>query len=277
MPSEIIAQPKNAQMPNVQIPPVKIGIIGEMGKQAGITFYQALCAAFAKAGLDKANILLMGDEDTPDRTEAILNNGASPVPNIAAIANQLKAQGANYGVMACNTAHYFLPEICKATNLEMLDMIDITANYINTNYSNSKPALLVTDGTRKTGIYAKYLGNFTTPPEDMQKNVHAAIYGADYGKNGIKNGPKFYQENADLLSEVIIDLIEREGANIFILGCTELPLILTQVRQNLASKLPNLNIDKADGKDGGIIFIDPMEIMIEHITELALASQENTA
>ena len=81
------------------------------------------------AECDQDHIPMLVDNNTriPDRTEAILHGGASPVPEMLASAKRLEAAGADFLVIPCHTAHYFIPEIADKINIPILDMPTETA------------------------------------------------------------------------------------------------------------------------------------------------------
>jgi aspartate racemase len=63
----------------------------------------------------------------PDRTAAILGKGEDPLPALQETAQNLEKAGADFIVIPCNTAHYFLSSIQESVNIPVLNMIEETA------------------------------------------------------------------------------------------------------------------------------------------------------
>ena len=87
-----------------------IGILGGMGPLATADLFEKI-TLLTKAETDRDHIRVYIDSNTniPDRTAAILNGGADPVPEMADALKHLEQCGADCVIMPCNTAHYFLP------------------------------------------------------------------------------------------------------------------------------------------------------------------------
>ena len=85
-----------------------IGIIGGMGPLATADLFRKIVLN-TKASTDQEHIKILIDNNTdiPDRTEAIINDGKNPVPQLTRSAVVLWALGAQILVMPCNTAQYF--------------------------------------------------------------------------------------------------------------------------------------------------------------------------
>ena len=105
-----------------------IGILGGMGPMATADLLIKI-TSMTKADCDNDHIRVYVDCDCaiPDRTGAILHGGPDPVPEMSGALRNLDACGADCVVMACNTAHYFLPRLQAMTDTPILDMMSITA------------------------------------------------------------------------------------------------------------------------------------------------------
>lgn len=196
-----------------------LGIIGGMGPMATIDLY-AKIISMTKADRDQNHIHTLIDSatTTPDRCACILDGGESPLPYLVAAARRLEAAGAGVLIMACNTAHYFYDGIAESVAIPLLHMPRETALAIKRR-GIEKVGLLATDGTLQTGIYHRALQaqgiEVITPDDKGQKRVMELIY------DGVKAGD--YSLNVVPLLRDLADLQTR-GADIFVLGCTELPI-----------------------------------------------------
>ena len=199
-----------------------IGILGGMGPLATADLFRKIIV-LTKASCDNDHIRVYIDSNSaiPDRTAAILHGGKDPLPEMSAALRNLEACGADCIIMPCNTAHWFLPRLQELTEIPILNMPEITAVSCAERFPRKRAAVLATDGTIQTGIYDRALAqsgvDFLHPNEDEQKTVMHLIY--DVVKAGKAPDPE-RQVWHDLLES-----LRERGANYFILGCTELPVL----------------------------------------------------
>lgn len=196
-----------------------IGILGGMGPLATCDLMQKIInATDAKRDQDHIHIYVDCNTNIPDRTDAILYSGISPIPELVKSAVRLQSLGANVLVMPCNTAHFYWKDICKFIDIPLLHMPFETAAYLS-NKSFHKVAVLATDGTVKSRIYDNALNEagiqsiYPTPKE--QNAIMSLIY--DCVKGGLPYPPQ------ELMLKMTIRL-QNAGAEALILACTELPI-----------------------------------------------------
>jgi aspartate racemase len=218
-----------------------VGVLGGMGPEASAYFYGLLIKR-TRAARDQEHIptIIWSDPRVPDRTAAILGKGPSPLPLLLAGAKRLQRAGADFLVIPCLTAHYFLDELRRASPLPIISLLEETARFIRRSYPRLGCAgLLASSGTARTGLFQRALAGagveVLVPAEPEQKKVMEAIY----GRGGIKAGTAAGRPRM-LLRGVASRLIRR-GARAIIAGCTEIPLALG------ATDLP-------------VPFLDPMDI-----------------
>ncbi len=176
----------------------------------------------AKKDQDHLQVIIDNNPQIPDRTEAILGEGKSPVPLLRRSARRLEKAGADFIIMPCNTAHYFVDEVRKSVDIPILDMVKATVNKLS---PGSKTGLMATTGTIKTSIYQEYAQkgvDIITPSERYQEIVMKVIY----GKNGIKAGYK--NERLKKKLKVVAKHLKEKGVKSIIAGCTEIRLVLNQ-------------------------------------------------
>lgn len=198
-----------------------LGIIGGMGPLAAVKLFERI-VLLTDANCDQEHLHIIIDNNTtiPDRTDYILGVIADdPREKIIDSARKLKSIGADFLVICCNTAHYFYDDLINAVDIPVLNMIEETAKYIKKNYKDvSEVGLLSTEGTAKVMVYdkvfKKYGINIIKPTSENQQNITNIIYNI---KKGIANDDlsRFY---------TTMDEMKNRGANLFILGCTELPV-----------------------------------------------------
>lgn len=201
----------------------RIGIIGGMGPMAAVDLVKMIIEQ-TQAETDQQHIPLLLDNNTriPDRTRAILQGGPDPMPELIGSAQRLEGMGAEILGMSCNTAHYYYDALSAHTNLPIVHMIRETAREARARGLHTV-GLLATLGTYQSQIYNRTFSEegveLLTPALSQQQGVMNLIYG------GIKQGDVSYPPDA--LHHAIEALKER-GAQVMVLGCTELPLAFQQ-------------------------------------------------
>lgn len=223
-----------------------IGIIGGMGPLATSDLFHKIIVN-TDAGKDQDHIRVLIDNNTniPDRTKAILHGGDSPVAELSESATKLEKMGADLLIMPCNTAHYFYEDVSACVSVPVLNMISVTGRILSEK-GIKKAGLLATDGTIQSGIYAKELQKYgievVKPDTDGQKNVMDMIY------SGVKAGLAEYDTTE--IRRVIENLLDI-GAEILILGCTELPLAMDMYKLDYPSIDPTLELAREAIKQAG--------------------------
>ena len=196
-----------------------IGIIGGMGPLATYDLAEKILDNTA-ADCDQENIPVLIDCNTriADRTAAILHGGADPLPEMKKSAMRLEAAGADALMMACNTAHFFYDSICEAVNVPVLHMPRLTAQILRSR-GVKKAGVLATDGTCQSGVYGNALTEEGIEPVYLSAEKQAVIMSLIY--DYVKAGRMDFSE-LDL--DGVISEMQEKGAEILILGCTELPV-----------------------------------------------------
>ena len=133
-------------------------------------------------------------------------------------AKRLEEAGADALVMACNTAHYFYDSVCEDISIPVLHMPRLTAKHL-LGMGVKRAGVLATDGTCQSGVYGDALKEAgiepVYPSVEKQKIIMSLIY--DYVKAG-------KMDFSDLDIDGVISDMKKKGAEVLILGCTELPV-----------------------------------------------------
>lgn len=214
-----------------------IGIIGGMGPLATADLFQKIILHTA-AGCDQEHLRVCIDSNTniPDRTAALLRGGADPVPEMVKSARRLESIGADVLIMPCNTAHNYYHSIEGAVSVPVLHMIALTRDALRARGVKCA-GLLATDGTVQTGIYQRTFAQsgieLLTPDADGQSAVMDVIY------NGVKAGDLTHDVTA---FRAVCEHLLARGAEVLILGCTELPPAFDLYRLDYPSIDPTLEL-----------------------------------
>lgn len=210
-----------------------LGIVGGMGTAAGLQFQNTFFEVCNKNGIkgdqDYPEWIYYNASKAPDRTEALLNSGPSPVDYLSDVLDKMQKAGVDIIIVACNTAHAFYNEIMEKTDIPWIDLQKETADFIKTaRYSSA--ALLATEGTIKSGVFReaiKPLGiNYFEPEIDsaIQKKITDSVYNPKYG---IKNTGAIVSNEAIIILQEVVDELETEA---IIAGCTEISLVEKKLR-----------------------------------------------
>ncbi len=196
----------------------KLGVLGGMGPAAAAEFLRVLAAKCpASADQEHPVVYMIGDSEIPDRTTAILQGGASPLPKLKADLLRLCDMGADVLAVPCNTAHCFIDQFKDELPVPLVHIIEETVLAAK-KLSPQGAWMLSTKATRATGIYQKYAekhGLQLYIPNEHQSDVSQEII--TYVKAN-----KFPQAGA-LMRELAQELWQEHDLPIMT-ACTELPL-----------------------------------------------------
>ena len=202
-----------------------IGILGGMGPEATIDlFYKIIKFTPAEKDQEHLRIIIDNNPKIPDRTAAILGKGEDPLPALQETAQNLEKAGADFIVIPCNTAHYFLSSIQESVNIPVLNMIEETAKETKKRIPQiKKVGLLASIGVYKSEIYHQHFKKFNievvSPEEKDKEEIMKVIYTIKAGDLS-----KRVKKNILKITQKLID----KGAEAIIAGCTEIPLILKE-------------------------------------------------
>lgn len=200
-----------------------IGILGGMGPLATVDLYRKIIEATpAEHDQDHLHVVIEANPAIPDRTGALLNGGADPLPWLINGARRLQRAGASLIAMPCNTAHAFLPRVQASVSIPIINMIGETARQAASVLpSGSAVGILATEGTVRAGLYQSALRDTglqaLVPGAAAQGWVSQAI--------GMVKAGQIERGATSLVLRAVAELIA-DGAVALIAACTEIPIIL---------------------------------------------------
>ena len=210
-----------------------------MGPLAGLDIFRKIIGETpGVSDQEHPSVLLFSlPSEVPDRTKFLLGEEKiNPAFAISEIVLKLEKAGARVAGIPCNTAH--APAIfdqltaelqAKGSSLLLLNLIELTTDFLKQNFPGKKIGVLSTQGTRRTRLYKNALElaglQVTEPQEDWQERIHAAAYDDHYGIKA-KSCPVTEKARTELLGA--ITHLREEGAEVILLGCTEIPLAITE-------------------------------------------------
>lgn len=216
--------------PNVA-PKRMVGIFGGMGPEATANLYAEIVKLTpAQKDQDHLPTLIYSLPQVPDRTACIQSGSREIVPYVKEGVRRLERMGASFVAIPCNTVHYYHADMQKAVRIPVLNMIEETVDAVAREHPRCKTVgLLATSGTVRTKLYenafAKRGIRVVYPDEACQQNcVMSAVY-------SIKSGGD-REKQARLLARAA-DEVAGKGAQVIVLGCTEIPLAFDASRTRL--------------------------------------------
>lgn len=205
-----------------------LGIIGGMGPAATVDMLDKL-VRLTDAASDREHIRVYVDVNTTiaDRTASIKGTGPSCLPAICESAKKLADMGADYLILSCNTAHYYLDEIRAAVDKPILSIVDAVTEYAVA-CGIDTVALLATEGTMLGRVYTDTLERagirVVLPTAEEQAVAMKAIY--DVKEIGAER-----TDTAAL--DGVVQHFAAQGAKTVILACTEFPLIVDKMTDDV--------------------------------------------
>ena len=275
-----------------------IGIIGGSGPLATLDIERKILSAnqnLAKPLIDQDyfNLLVFNYSETYDRNDSVIFNRMSPLGQYIDYVTAISNLNVDLILLACNTAHMYLPVLREKTNIPIINIIEVTTNYIKNKFPEcSQLGLISTKVTQEKKLYHNVLIQHDIEAINIEPSTQDIIMEAIYLiKAGVKlNCAEGYLDNTYCTSTVDIEQIRiiknhpykrvllqekipnptfaiesaiqelsKKGCRHIIFGCTELPLIIPYLK-----------------KDPDVHFIDPNAIVAEAIVE-ALISIEKQA
>jgi aspartate racemase len=205
----------------------KVGVVGGVGPAATVDFLQKIVRNTpATRDQDHIKLLVEHNPQIPDRTENLIGDGADPTVSLYATCKRLEDGDADIIAIPCNTAHAFVERIQPYLSIPIVNMLTVTVGYLRETYPALRDVgVLATTGTIESGVYRKALESQglrqVVPDPALQERVMESIY----GKHGVKAGFTTGQCQEDIAAGV--EGLIAAGVEVIILGCTELPLLLT--------------------------------------------------
>ena len=202
-----------------------IGMIGGTGWPSTLEYYRIINQETNKklGGLNSAKIFL----SSSNYAEIDLLNKKDDHTGVYKLvldaAQRLKKSSVDFLILCANTLHQYVDDLEKEIDLKILHIADATATEIRKK-GFTKIGLLGTRFTMEMEFYTKRLKETgiecIVPPKPERELIHNAIMN-ELLKEEFKNETKEKFLN-------IINELEEKGAQGIVLGCTEIPLLITQ-------------------------------------------------
>lgn len=198
-----------------------VGVLGGKGPEATAELLRLIIRNTpAESEEEHLRIIIDNNPQIPKPSLGITGQGRDPLPALTETARNLERAGADFIVIPCNSAHYYIEDLRGALGIPVVSLIDETAAAVRAAGCRTA-GLLATPGLTESGIYQAAFEKAgiaaLVPGRDQQAELMAAILAFKDG------GPK--AELGACAERVAAGLVER-GAGGLVLGCTELPVAL---------------------------------------------------
>lgn len=207
-----------------------IGMIGGVGWSSSVDYYRYMNTKAQEdlGGTHSARILMYSIEFGEFAKQERLAAAGNWEPLNATLVNaaqRLKAGGADFIIIGSNTLNSRADLIEEKTGLPVLRIYDVTGAKVKAS-GIRRVALLGTKYTMEAPFYADVLEKeygieVVTPTLDERDFINAVIFDV-LVKDDIRN------ESRKEYVRIINRLVDEEGAEGVILGCTEIPLLVHQ-------------------------------------------------
>ena len=309
MSSEVTAPANVAAAAAATAKPLRAGVIGGMGPDATVEFYQRVVnktRSIAGAKTDQDHIIATIDmsPDVVNRQDAILRGvGLERCrEQLRQSGERIVASGCDFAVCVCNTAHFFHADMQEGLGgVPLLSIIGLTADRILRHVRERRPptesaiasssspssppkaAILAASGCVQGGLFQEALRRrgieYLVPSTHIQEMCMRAIYLVKAGD--IAAGKAVFDEVLDF---VVVD----NAVDMVILGCTELPLLVDTTTTATATTTTTTTTTtdgaaEADAEaeaagfgawkkrraDGGVVFFDTVDILADTVVRVS--------
>ncbi len=204
----------------------KIGIIGGLGPESTIDYYRLILDLYRKEKTEKEGpeiIIYSLNFNKVFRIMETMRWDKLKDLLVDAVKSISKA-GADFALIASNTPHIVFEQVKALSPIPMLSIVEETCKVIEC-LSLKKVGLFGTQITMQSDYYQKVFERYSitiaVPKKHEQEYIHKKI------TTELLFG-KILEETRKGLLSIVEKMIERNSIQGLILGCTEIPLILTK-------------------------------------------------
>lgn len=213
-----------------------IGIIGGLGPEATVDYYNGIINSFKneKADLVYPEIIIYSVNMSEFIGLMREKKYDKAVDKVVEKAESLAKAGAEFIAITANTPHMFFEQISKRSPLPILSIVEATREEC-VKHSYRKAGLMGTGFTMNATFYQDVFrksGIEVVLPSEEDKQIlnHKLFSEIELGI--------FKEDTRNILIDITKKMVREHGIDSMILGCTELPLILTEAEY---AGIPMLN------------------------------------
>lgn len=203
----------------------KLGLVGGIGPESTLLYYRALVEGYrARTGDGSYPNLVIDSVDMQAMLALVERDDRDGLTSfLVAAVRRLAAAGAQVAAIASNTPHLVFDRVQADSPLPLVSIVRATRDAVAAR-GLSRVGLLGTRATMERGFFdhdfaAAGVG-VAVPPADERAYVHDRIFAE------LEHGIVTPETRRAFLA-IVAGMRERDGVEGLILGCTELPLILS--------------------------------------------------
>ncbi|WP_242272727.1 aspartate/glutamate racemase family protein [Bacillus cereus group sp. BfR-BA-01310] len=200
-----------------------IGLIGGLSWESTSLYYKHI-NTLTLSKYDQNAKLVLYSMDFGEVTTLLQNHQYEEVKNeLVTVAKKVENSGAECLLICSNTVHLFAEEVEKAISIPLLHIGDVSAKNM-VEHNIKRIGLLGTKQTMEHDFYKSRLANYNietiVPNEEDRTFIHHVIL-SELSRGIISHASK------EKLLQIANTLI-KNGAEGILLGCTEIPLLISQ-------------------------------------------------
>ena len=205
----------------------KIGIVGGMAPESTAEYYRIIAGLCRRRGMGYIYPVIVIYSLNFQEFIGLVESGNRPaiVDLLCRALDSLYSAGADFALMASNTPHLFFDEVAARSPVPLISIVEETGKAAK-RLGFVRVGLFGTKFTMQADFYkntlsAKYGASVVVPRGKEQDYIHRKIM------TELING-RIVDETGREMSAIAKSLADEEGIEALILGCTELPLILSE-------------------------------------------------
>ena len=204
----------------------KIGMIGGFGPESTLDYYRLIIDQYHQQqgerslpeviiySMDMYTLLTLVEQKRWDDLTEFLLKGV----------NTLHKAGADFGIISANTPHIVYDRLNSSSPIPLISIVEETSKKAK-EIGLHRVGLLGTSFTMQSNFFQKVFANYNisivVPSEQEQEYIqHKLMTEIELGQ--------FLEETRDGLLTIVKRMVDEDSIQGLILGCTELPLILTK-------------------------------------------------
>jgi aspartate racemase len=224
----------------------KIGMLGGFGPEATLEYYRLMIDQYRRLqGQDSLPEVIIYSMDMYALFDLIERREWSRLSGwLLEGINALSRAGADFGIISANTPHIVFDEVRNLSPIPLLSIVEETRKKAK-ELGLQKVGLLGTRFTMKSSFFQKVFAadgiTVVVPQTQEQEYIHHKLM------TEIELG-KIFEETRQGLLGIVKRMIAEDFIQGVILGCTELPLILTKAEFGIAFlNTTQIHVDSAIG------------------------------
>lgn len=200
-----------------------IGIIGGLGPESTVDYYQRLVRSLRQPGSLATPEMVIYSVSLEEVLDLVARREWNHlIYLLSAKIKALHRAGADFAIITANTPHIVFDELQAKSPIPLLSIVTATRDRAAA-MGVKKPGLLGTGFTMQENFFAPAFAalgmSVVVPPENDRAYIHDKLM-TEIELGVIK------EETREGLLTIVRRMVERDGIDSVILGCTELPLIL---------------------------------------------------